>query len=215
MVCLFVCICSYNTLFASDSTTTSRCKIVLTNGVELIGEIVDESSTEIVLKSEGVESKVQRTFIKRIEYLSPEELEREMEVYRNNGGKRLNNLIAGLTLGTPSVGNIRVGFRFDDWGIHLSGGYWGSSHGIQISPMLLFARNEKTYHYISGMVGYAHFRDGWAMPEHSQNRKELEWLYGGIGYVFNTRGFFVELGLTSGTGSYTSPQPIFQIGYVN
>lgn len=213
-----VCICSYCCVFASDSTKVRRCKITLASGSELVGEIVREDSSGIVLKSEGVESKVSRTHIKQVTYLNADELEsEETTVFRKKSKKETSEFVGGLTLGTPAVGHVRVGGRFDGWAMHASLGYWGEVYGIQLSPMLLLSRDEKTYHYLSGMVGYSHLR--YARVTSTWNyiniREQVEWLYAGAGYVFNTRGFFLELGLTAGAGSFSTPQLIFQIGYVN
>ncbi len=210
MVCFVLCICSYNCLCASDSTKVKRCKIIQANGNELVGEIVREDSLEIVLKSEGVESKVSRIQIKQITYLNKHEwesdsLQKEIEPKQE--------FVIGATLGSPAIYNARLGSRSaEGLSFQVSGMYSKDVYGFQLSPILLLSKNEKTYQYLSFMFGYSYIRG----PEQSGYVTEVNtWTFAGVGYVLNTRGFFLELGLSVGRGSYSSPQLIFQIGYVN
>lgn len=210
-------LCSYHCLFASDSTKVRTCKILLTNGKEFVGEIVAEDSVAIVIKNEFMDSQILKSRVRQITYFAAGESGSEERVFVPEKKENNTEVTIGATFGTPAVGNIRVGVRTEKLAFHYSGGYWGDVFGFQLNPMLLLSKDEKTYHYLSALIGYSHLKSEqiYRIGPYTIIDEGVNWLYGGVGYVFNTRGFFLELGLSAGTGSFTSPQLMFQIGYVN
>ena len=189
----------------------------MVNGNELVGEIVREDGFVIVLKSDGVESKVMRSHIRQITYVHHEEEENEELIFTPKDEELNMEVVAGATLGTPAAVNLRIGLRGERTAVHFSGAYWGVPFGIQLSPMLILSKDEKTYHYLTGMLGYAHLEEKVEIRDIFSPIivNQTTWAYAGAGYALNTRGFFLELGLTAGVGSFRSPQLMFQIGYVN
>ena len=212
-----ILLCSYHCLFAGDSTKVRTCKILLTNGKEFVGEIVAEDSVAIVIKNEFMESQILKSRVRQITYFAAGESASEEYTVIPVKKEKDSEVIIGATFGTPAVGNIRVGVRSEKAAFHFSGGYWGEVFGFQLNPMLLLSKDEKTYHYLSALLGYSHLESEriYRIGQYTIIDEGLNWLYGGVGYVFNTRGFFLELGLSAGSGSFTSPQLMFQIGYVN
>lgn len=188
----------------------------MSNGNELIGEIIREDSSEIVVMADGLESKVLKAHVKQITYLNDGESVGDTVIYRTKKKEPKQEFVIGATYGTPSIFNARLGTRSDKgFSYQVCGMYSKDVYGLQFNPMLLLTKNEKTYQFLSFMVGYSYIR----FPEFrifDTRISELRtWAYIGAAYALNTRGFFLELGLTAGVGSYRSPQLMLQIGYVN
>jgi len=121
---------------------------------------------------------------------------------------------AGINIGMPAVLNLLVGRWFSPVGIKVSGLTLGEIYGIQGNLMYKLADSEKTCHSLGLIGGYSHLvlekSNGWEVV------KEIkEWQYYGAAYNLNWGGFWLELGLTAGSGDFKSPQFCFQIGYAH
>ena len=109
----------------------------------------------------------------------------------------------GGSLGTPAVLNLVVGYQTPRFGVRGSGLYFGSSvHGFQISPGVHFGPANKAWHGIGAVFG-------------TMNLLDQKFTYAGLAYQLTTRGgFYLEAGFSGGSGDFTSPQLLLQIGGV-
>lgn len=117
----------------------------------------------------------------------------------------------GVTLGTPGGLNAVIGRWFGPFGLKLSGMYLGSLYGAQLEFSAKLSENKVRTHAITGMLGTLHLdtKNDFNLTEHKN------WDYFGLAYTLNVSGFYLQAGLSVGNGSFTSPQILFQIGYVH
>ena len=112
----------------------------------------------------------------------------------------------GLSLGSPAGGNFII--KSDKLGLPLqiSGGYWGDRvSGIELGYNF-YQNNDSFFHSAQIITGYS---------ETSENKFESDkWKYAGVSATFKKGGFFMEPGLTFGSGDYSNPQLTFQIGWL-
>jgi hypothetical protein len=109
----------------------------------------------------------------------------------------------GANIGIPSVLNIAYGHWFGPVGLRMSGLYLGrDAQGVQFNLGFKLSDNPKRSHSLAAVAGTS-VMDG------------SEWDYAGIVYNLNIRGFFLEAGLTAGSGDYASPQATLQLGYMH
>ena len=99
--------------------------------------------------------------------------------------------------------NLVVGYQTPRFGVRGSGMYLGSTvHGFQISPGIHFGPANKAWHGIGAVFG-------------TMNLSDQRFTYGGLAYQLTTRGgFYLEAGLSGGSGDFTTPQLLLQIGGV-
>ncbi len=121
----------------------------------------------------------------------------------------------GITIGTPSGLNLVAGYMWRHVGVRLSGLYLGSISGVQLGIPINIARFESTSHDISLVAATS------SITTHQTDvfggTTEVNHNFTGVGpaYELNAGGFYLELGLLFGSGTYSSPQLAFQIGYVH
>ncbi len=112
----------------------------------------------------------------------------------------------GVSLGTPSLANFVV--KTDKLGIPLllSGGYWGDKvSGIE-AGFGFYQNNDSFFHSAQVITGYS------AINRNEGNTKR--WTYVGVSTTFKKGGFFIEPGLSVGSGTYSNPQLMIQIGWL-
>ena len=112
----------------------------------------------------------------------------------------------GLSLGSPAGMNFVI--KSDELGVPLqiSGGYWGDTiSGIEVGYS--FYEQEKTFFRSVQLIA------GYNDIEKNDNKSD-KWRYAGLSATFQKGGFFIEPGLTFGSGDYSSPQLTFQIGWL-
>ena len=78
-------------------------------------------------------------------------------------------------------------------------------HGIQANLLYKISRKRNIDQNFGLCVGTSEVKDGWLMRD---------WTYIGAIYELNFHGFFIQPGLSIGDGDFSSPQLLFQIGYV-
>lgn len=108
----------------------------------------------------------------------------------------------GVNLGTPAGFNLAIGKWLGRFGLRVSGGTLGKPvNGIQINLGYKLSDNTDRSHSLAFMGG-------------NSQAEARHWTYAGVAYNLNWGGFFLEVGLTGGSGSYTNPQAAIQIGYM-
>jgi hypothetical protein len=114
-----------------------------------------------------------------------------------------------FNFGTP--GGLNLGFSY--WhpsgaGFRITGGAIPSSEGneavgFQGELVLRIHESGKTVSDLSLGAGYSRV---------TSNYDENKWNYFGAFYNLNSRSLFLQVGLSAGSGDYSSPQICFQIG---
>src|SRR5581483_9897788 len=165
-------------------------EIVVNDGQKFDGKILEEQPDYVLMEIEnGVQVRIERSeiaFIQREDIKTQESL----KVYP----------AIGITYGTPSVLNLVAGYYIDDWGLKLSGAYWGGVRGVQANLSYKLLDTQKFLVDLS-LVGGALQTNGptngysvWSSGAWSGTQLT----YGGMGFDFSYIGFFFELDAVSG-----------------
>ncbi len=139
---------------------------------------------------------------------------RSYKIYDNSKEKVKGEF--GAVIGTPGVVNVVMAAHTGGFLFKFSGGFLGSgTYGAQFEVGYKFYEEDETYHGFGLGIGHSVLTtnddDGYYRYP---NSKRHVWDYAAISYLLNTRGLYINLGLSHGQGSYPSPQLLFQIGYV-
>lgn len=177
-------------LFAAEITTL--------DGDRYEGKITSENEQEIVLTdSQGVEKKFLRERVRKIIYLDDQpRFKKQYWAF-------------GFTLGTPAAFNVNAWHMWNDFGVQVSGGYWGSAYGAQANFAWKLGDYETFAHNLVAGTGTFAI----TVNENSVD-KTNRWTYGLIGYNLNWHGVFLEVDILLGAGSYSNPQLGAQLGYI-
>lgn len=192
---------------------TSR--IVTVGGEVYRGEVIKETADTIMMRSAGgIAVHIPRSSVRAIAYGE------EGEVNMKEEGKRVaaGYWSFGGTLGTPAEANLVLARNVnDDWGVRLSGMYYGGSAGVQIEGTRRIGGRGSFRHNLH--LGLGTFR-----TEHSIFSYEgpvarvAEETYIACGYDLNWHGLHGALGLRFSPWDYFSPYKpglLLQVGYVH
>lgn len=123
----------------------------------------------------------------------------------------------GFNIGTPGGLNLAFGGFGDVVGFRLSGFYLPTIAGIQANLNFKLYESRNTLINIALLAGSMEAKD----PNNNSNSYPYSadnpfkyWTYYGMALDMNFSGFFLELGLSDGKGDFSSPQLLFQIGYM-
>ena len=112
----------------------------------------------------------------------------------------------GLSLGSPAALNFV--YKSEKLGIPLqiSGGYWGDKvSGVEVGYNF-YKNNDSIFRSAQVITGYSVIE---------KNRFDNHrWTYVGVLTTFKKGGFFFEPGLTFGSGTYSNPQLMLQVGWL-
>lgn len=210
--------------------------VMLKNDSSYTGILVVKSASEVVLRLEdGSIKSIRRTVIREI--ISHGEVQAttpsaasdtskttdatkgpakttnyEIRQRKNKEDDPRSFWCVGATLITPASFNIRTGFNENRMAYHISGLYFGSSGGVQLNAMYAFSKSDNTENYIGLALGTMTIHFGKAIGDFHAG--DYKWNYVGPVYVLHTGGFLLEGGLSIGSGDFTNPQLLLQIGYV-
>ncbi len=114
----------------------------------------------------------------------------------------------GLALGTPGGLNLVLKSHLANHPVQLSAGYIGSdTFGLEAGYR--FYTNEKSLiRSVQVIAGTAKFED----LSYPNDRRV--WHYVGVSSTLQYGGFFVEPGLSVGSGDFTNPQLVLQGGWL-
>lgn len=130
------------------------------------------------------------------------------KVFLSNNYKEKQYAMFGPTLILPGGINLLFGYHYSSFGVR---GEFGvlpvddEIYGFQVNVFYNLFRNKSFEHNVSIAGGFSH-QDSYLYDK--------DWTYLGLMYDFNIYGFFMELGLTLGSGYYSNPQLAIQFGYV-
>ncbi len=112
----------------------------------------------------------------------------------------------GLSIGSPAL--INVVFKSNEFGlpIQISGGIWGDEiKGAEIG--ISFYQNE------TSIFSSAQFIVGYSENKKSNDYKD-KWTYAGVSATYNYGNFYIEPGISFGSGDYSNPQLLLQAGWL-
>ncbi len=120
----------------------------------------------------------------------------------------------GITLGTPAGLNLTTSqYVGSKLGLRLSGGYWparwdGFLAGVQLG--ICWKLRERCSSLLDAAItcGYDEINHGRSIED------DNFWRFVGLAGSYKWRSFFIEGGLTVGTGTYPNPQGILQVGLI-
>ena len=140
-----------------------------------------------------------------IDEISSSEIQPEPQSPKKNKIENNEYPMFGATLFMPGGLNFVGGYHYDNFGAIGEVGYFPSViFGFQIEFLYNLKSSRQFEHNLGIGGGFSYmFYDG-----------EEDWGYLELLYNLNIYGFFIEAGLSIGSGSYTNPQVRFQIGYV-
>jgi hypothetical protein len=113
--------------------------------------------------------------------------------------------ILGAALGTPSGLMLESGVYSGKWSVRASGMYLGSMFGGQLNVGYALKKSERYDIFLGIEAG---------ISEIGLEDEILRWNYIGPYGELNMHGFFLEVGLSVGSGSFPSPQLMGQVGYI-
>lgn len=121
----------------------------------------------------------------------------------------------GFVIGTPGVTNLVIAAHTNDFLFKLTAGYFDAgSYGAQFDIGYKVFKEDETYQAIGLGTGYSVITNQEEDYYNYTSQKRYNWKYLVLDYILNTRGFYLNLGLSAGVGSFPNPQLMFQIGYV-
>ena len=187
-------------------TAFSQSRVRTIDGKEYEGKILHDSSDYLLLRTkDDADVKIAHDQVAVVEYIAGSE-KRVKASYP----------LLGISIGSPAGVQIMSGYYFKGFGIRASAGYIGRLYGGQINFMLNLKKHENFTSNLSLIAGYSHFDLGEQTDPFGFRIGEdiREWRYGGITWDANWSGFFLEAGLSAGSGDFHTPQIVFQIGYL-
>lgn len=181
-----------------------RAAEILTNdGQHFKGKVLEETATDYLMEIEdGVQVRIGKD---QVSHFDQTEAPKE---------SKKNYPVLGLTYGTPAVLNLVAGYYLDDFGLKLSGAYWGGVHGLQTDLSWKVVDNENVLvdlSLVGGVVETTGASNGLSLWS-SGPWSGTDWNYGGLGLDVNYGGFFFEV--MGVTGNFPNPVAFpYQIGF--
>lgn len=202
-------------VFLNAASGLAQTKVTMKDGTVYKGTLVDTNmETLTLLQENGTRIVIQRENVLRLEAYTPGGDE-SIAPARVSEQQQDYYTTFGLTLGTPAGVNLNLGRYFDQFGLRLSGGYWGTLGGIDLNAMSLLNRGSSFTHELFVGCGYLSIEEEVHDGFWGYYTRVRDWLYLEGGWSCNWSGFFGLIGLSVGSGSFRSPQLVLQIGYVH
>lgn len=207
-------------------------RALLLSAVLLVGMIGTLAAQTRITKTDGTvfEGRVQRDSGGVVELVSndstlvriPREAIRTMEFGVTPNTYPGGYALLGITALTPAGINLVGGYYGSTFGVRACAGYLGAIGGLQGNFVFNVVRSRRYTGNITVMFGYmsltttSHYVSTFG-PYGARYDSDLTrtWSYFGAGYEFNWGGFFLEPALSIGSGSFSNPQLLLQIGYVH
>jgi hypothetical protein len=198
-----------NTILKIDKSNIKETKqlyTIITNirGKEFEGELIHFSDSSAILNTqENNEIRFQRNEIQSLELSSN---------YNVEGYQML-----GVSFLTPGGINLIYGNQFREIGFRLTVGLFPKSYanlwGLQGNFLYNIKKTRTFETNFSVAVGYMNY-PGWSQEEIHYSVNANNWTYFAVCYDLNTYGFFFEIGLSVGMGTFKNPSLLMQLGYV-
>lgn len=209
----FVALLSFSTIMliciVFKSTAQERIDVVhLKDSSRVYGRITKQVPNEsVTIKTRS--GLVEVYSMDRIEKTESMEVEPSIRDYRKSSYTEL-----GINLGTPAGVNLALGYWFGEFGLRASGMVLGSIQGFQGNAGIKLSDNANRSHVLALIFGQSRLEEKKVYLFGPDEVVYRTWSYFGLAYELNWHGFFVEAGLTAGSGDFSSPQVAAQIGYM-
>ncbi len=179
--------------------------VILHNGSKILGTIIEQ----VPNKSLKIKTKDGSEFVytfDEIEIIRKENVEGMPGYSDTQSYPEL-----GVNFGTPAGINFAMGYQFGLVGLRLSGMIWGRPiSGLQMNVGFRLSDNADRSHVVAAILGSMEVEEDLGFSSRMR-----EWNYVGAVYELNLSGFFLQAGATVGSGDFSSPQLVFQIGYMH
>lgn len=182
----------------------AQATVTTVDGTRYVGKLVrNEGDTTVIMTADSVMITIPQARIRLIEF--------------NTGGLAGSSSstatavpywMFGAALGTPAGLNLIFGRSFGGFGMRLSGMVFGGRlYGAQVDVVRIGRTSESFSHQPFLGVGTLHVKGG--------GTGGGDWTYVAAGYGLNSGGFHFDIGLSVGSGDFSNPQLMLQIGYVH
>ncbi len=193
------------TMVCFSQTEDRAVKVITFDKREYSGKVISEDSQQIVIEDIGIQVTILKSQIATIKYFS--------SVKQLNELKEVFSFL-GASLIMPGGLNIVVGHEHGRFGGRLSVGYIGSMGGIQGNFLVNLSRRKSFNHHLSIGFGSTYIDTKEYVQYWGEITTSKTWTYVGGFYDLNYGGFFLETGLSIGSGDFSNPQLMLQLGYV-
>jgi hypothetical protein len=192
-------------VFFCQALMAHAAEIMTNDGQKFDGKILEEQTDYLLMEIEnGVQVRIEKSEIAFIQ--------REDNKVKES---RREYPVLGVTYGTPTVLNLVAGYYLDDFGLKLSGAYWGGINGVQANLSVKLVDNQNflaDFSLVGGVVGTNRASNGFSLWS-SGAWDGTNWNYGGLGLDINYSGFVFEVDAV--TGNFPNPVSLpFQMGFV-
>lgn len=124
----------------------------------------------------------------------------------------------GVALGTPGGVNLVMKKEIAGHPIQLAVGYTGKAYGIEAGYSFYYNRDSAMRSW-QVIAGSSTIKDN-ALTYYSTQDvvyrvyEDEDWNYAGVSGTFQYGGFYIEPGITVGSGDFSSPQLTIQVGWL-
>ncbi|NUQ82292.1 MAG: hypothetical protein HUU10_11840 [Bacteroidetes bacterium] len=188
---------SFFALATSLNAQALRDIVTLKNGSKIKGRVVSENNASSlkIVTTDGSELVYSIEEVLRIEkYIDPDIAVETIDSSYSS---------IGVTFGTPTGLNVNSSHWFGRVGLHISGmSYRAKISGTELGINYKLSDNSFRSHSVG--LNYSSLL--------SVNAK---WTGFGIHYQYIYKAFVVKPGIQFGSGTFTSPQIILELGYIN
>jgi hypothetical protein len=178
-----------------DDIEKIEASITTKSGDVYEGNITDVNESNYVIETEsGLSVKIPRDIVDKV-------------ILGNNYSEKQYAMF-GPTLLLPGGINLLFGYHYSSFGVRGEFGFIPANnevYGFQVNVFYNLYRTKSFEHNISIAGGFS---------SQETYLYDKEWTYIGFMYDFNIYGFFMEAGITFGSGTYSNPQLAIQFGYV-
>jgi hypothetical protein len=194
-------------IIASVSFASAQVRIRCYYGQKYYGTILKDSADEVVIKTyEGEKVILGKAYIIGIDS--------NVDASEANGPTSFP--LVGGSLGTPAALHLIGGYYMGPIGARASLGYLGRLYGAQLNLYRNLTRKEGFSQNLGIAAGYSNIPH-FVFDENTSRifvDRTMTWTYISAVYDVNVNGIFGEIGLSFGSGSFSNPQLMLQVGYV-
>ncbi len=183
--------------------------VYLKNGSKILGTIIEQ----IPNKQLKIRTRDGSEFVYTFDEIEVIRKESAAEIYFDDTRDLMDApyFELGVNFGTPGGLNLAFGRWFGIAGARLSGMYLGDAlAGVQGNIGFKLSDNSNRSHVLAAIFGTSQLKEN----SGTYWQRSRSWTYIGAAYELNLHGFFLQAGLSVGSGDFSSPQLMLQLGYM-